>query len=107
MNFEIVHDHIDEKPGTFIIVYEDYPLLLRVTDLSDLDTNAEIETKAKAVNYVTFEVANKYFMITLEETTGQEPPFDVDDDGEIRKYLAERMLKAADFFQEQTLTQAQ
>ncbi len=107
MNFEIVHDHIDENPGTFIIVYEDYPLLLRVTDLSDLDTNAEIETKAKAVNYVTFEVANKYFMITLEETTGQEPPFDVDDDGEIRKYLAERMLKAADFFQEQTLTQAQ
>ncbi len=107
MKFEIVHDHIDENPGTFIIVHEDYPLLLRVTDLTDLDTNAELDTKAKAVNYVTFEVANKYFMITLEETTGQEPPFDVDDDGEIRKYIAERMLKAADFFQEQTLTQAQ
>jgi hypothetical protein len=107
MKFEIVHDHIDETPGTFIIVHEGYPLLLRVTDLSDLDANAEIETKTKAVNYVTFEVANKYFMITLEETTGQEPPFNVDSDQEIREYLAARMFKAADFFQEQTLAQAQ
>lgn len=107
MKFEIIHDHIDENPGTFIIVHEDYPLLLRVTDLTSLDTDAKIEAKNKAVNYVVTEVGDKYFMITLEETTGVEPPFDVNSDEEIRKYLSERMFKAADFLHQQTLLQSQ
>ena len=105
MEFEIIYDKIENNHTTLILVKEDFPMLLKVNDLTGLDTEAEITAKKDAVNYSITEVAGKYYMLTLAAAGGDmQPPFDIENAKETGEYIVERMLKAADFWHDHVLS---